>query len=92
MKKNKINERLNIYPVAKPKGKLERILDFIGVVIGITLFIAIASALSSCNMTRLTADEHQIRREVMHQQDKLWSNYSYQYDSLQIIYNNVGNK
>ena len=83
MKKNKISDRLNIYPVAKPKGKLERVLDFIGVVIGITLFIAIASALSSCNMTR---------REVMHQQDKLWSNYSYQYDSLQIIYNNVGNK
>ena len=52
------------YPVAKPKNRLERILNFIGVVIGLFLFIALTSALlSSCNMTRLTADEYQAKRE-----------------------------
>tara|TARA_R100000900_G_scaffold108929_3_gene84570 strand:+ start:478 stop:798 length:321 start_codon:yes stop_codon:yes gene_type:complete len=81
------------YPVAKPKNRFERILNVIGVAIGILLFVAILSALlSSCSMTRLTADEIQTKREIMHQQDKLWSDYSYQYDSLQIIYNNVGKK
>ena len=80
------------YPVTKPKNRFERVLNFIGVVIGIIIVIAITSALSSCNMTKLTADEYQAKREIMHQQDKLWSEYSYQYDSLQIIYNNVGKK
>ena len=76
----------------KPEqSKLDKIANYIGGIIGLALLFALASALlSSCSMTKLTADEIQIRREIVHQQDKLWSDYSYKYDSLQIIYNNVG--
>jgi hypothetical protein len=81
------------YNVPKPKNTFERVLNTIGLGFGICLLIAVLSALlSSCNMTRLTATEIQTKREIMHQQDKLWSDYSYQYDSLQIIYNNIGKK
>jgi|TARA_R110002073_G_scaffold262410_1_gene425462 hypothetical protein len=78
-------KRSEVFPVAPPKAwTVSRILDTIGMIIGVALVASIIFALSSCSMT-----QNQI--EMEYQIDKLYNQYSYERDSIIIEYNNKPN-
>ena len=75
-------KRSEVFPVAPPKAwTVSRILDTIGMIIGVALVASIIFALSSCSLT-----QNQI--EMEYEIDKLYNQYSYERDSIIIEYNN----
>ena len=78
-------KRSEAYHVPSPKKwTFERVLNRIGVILGIVLLCSILFSLTSCSMT-----EKQVQME--YEIDKLYNKYSYERDSIIIEYNNKPN-
>lgn len=85
-KGQKIPPYKSIYPVPKPKKwTFERVLNRIGIIIGIAMLIAVVSGLSSCGSLRITEQDKITNYEI----DKLWLEYNYKRDSILIEHNKL---
>tara|TARA_R100001463_G_scaffold47404_2_gene96280 strand:- start:1181 stop:1477 length:297 start_codon:yes stop_codon:yes gene_type:complete len=73
-----------VYPVAKPKKwTFDYVLNRIGIIIGLSMLLAVIMALSSCGTFKMTEKEKKVNYEL----DKLYLDYSYKRDSIIIEYN-----
>ena len=64
-------------------NKMEKVVDRIGVIIGITMITMVIMAMSSCGVNRgLTNEQVERRNNIDYQLDKLYLEYNYQRDSL----------
>ena len=70
--------------------KLERNLNRLGVIIGITMLTVVIMAMSSCGINRgLTSEQVEERNKIDYELDKVYLEYSYQRDSLIMEFYNV---
>ena len=70
--------------------KLERNLNRLGVIIGITMLTVVIMAMSSCGINRgLTSEQVEERNKIDYELDKVYLEYSYQRDSLIMEFYNI---
>ena len=70
--------------------RLERNLNRLGVIIGITMLTVVIMAMSSCGINRgLTSEQVEERNKIDYELDKVYLEYSYQRDSLIMEFYNV---
>ena len=71
-------------------NKMEKVVDRIGVIIGITMITMVIMAMSSCGINKgLTNEQVDQRNKIDYELDKIYLEYSYQRDSLIMEFYNI---
>ena len=74
-------------------NKMEKVVDRIGVIIGITMITMVIMAMSSCGINKgLTNEQVDQRNKIDYELNKVYLEYNYQRDSLIMEFYNIKSK